>query len=126
MLNHSVHLSPKTFALLCLTLLLSQQILADTISTNTGNNQSAVNSHSDSVNKPQHILLDENLTFQLKSNLATEYSETQSELNKFLGHEQESHLHLGGDISFNDDARIMHPSVHDIGGFEIDLTIDFD
>ena len=126
MLNRSVGLSPGTCVLLCLTPLLSQHILADTISTNSGKNQSAVNSLSGSKNKPQHILLDENLKLELNPTFATEDSETHSESRKLLGHEQESHFHLGGDITLNDDASIAHPSVHDIRGFEIDLTIDFD
>ena len=79
--------------------------------------------------KKLKISLDEAWEFEIASEIMNGEPEVKSnlpELRQLSVHEQESHRHLHGEIMFNDDASVRHPSLHDIEGFEIDITIDFD
>ncbi len=118
---HSGGLISSTCVLLSITLMLSQTILADTDSTKL-----VTKSHTGQGNKPQLLSLDLTLEIEEDSSLSADVSEPQSELQKLLSHEQESHIHVGGKVMLNDNASIEHPSLHDIDGGEIDLTVDFE
>ena len=126
MSHHSGGLSSSTCVLLSITLILSQSILADTDSTNSDSTKSVSKSHTSQEDKPQQLSLDKNVEFKKKSTFAADEAEPQSELQKLLSHEQDSHIHLGGKIMLKDDASIVHPSLQSIEGGEIDLTIDFE
>ena len=83
-------------------------------------------SHISPENKPLQLLLDENLRFEENSTIAADKTESQPELQKSFSYEQESHFHLYGEIMLDHEASIAHPSLHDVDGIEIDLTIDFE
>ncbi len=122
MAHHSADRNYLTYILLSIILFLCQPIQADIESTTPGNNTSTAEPNKQPRLKPMQISLDENGD----SKLLDQELEPENELQELLGHEKESHFHLDGEIMLNDDASLVHPSLHDIDGFEIDITIDFE
>lgn len=134
MFIQSSGLRTSTYVFLSITLLLSLPALAETDGTNsdiTANSQPASKSLRDSGNEQLQPPLDGTLNLELVPVevvpvITNEEIESKSELQKLLIHEDRSHVHVGGKIMLNDDASIKHPSIHDIDGAEVDITIDLE
>lgn len=127
MVQYTGSLQTMIYLLLVIAILPNQLVLADIERKSTGDTQSAAKPNIIPGNKPLHISPKDYVEFEDNSNLATEQPEPRnSELQKLLDHEQESHMHLKGEIMLNDDATIEHPSLDDIDGVEVDITIDFE
>ena len=75
--------------------------------------------------RPLETTLDEILEFEEAPTFNSQETEPVSELQQLLTHKEESHVHVGGKITLDDDASMKHPSIHDIEGAEVDVTIDF-
>ncbi len=122
MAHHLASRDSLTYILFSIILFLSQAIQADIESTSPGIKTSTVESNKQPRFKPTQISLDENVD----SRLLDQELEPRNDLQELLSHEKESHFHLDGEIMLDDDASVVHPSLHDIDGFEIDITIDFE
>ncbi len=127
-------LHTSTWVFLSITLLLSLPGLAETDDTSSDiatNSQTANKSLRDSGSEqlplpPNGTLNLEVAPVEVDPVVTNEEIESKSELQKLLIHEERSHVHIGGKIMLNDDASIKHPSIHDIDGGEVDITIDLE